>query len=57
MKEKKTDELQEIKMLLILLLVKLGTTSDELAMALDMHPGAVRNLISINKVRKLTKQE
>lgn len=46
-------ELESIKKLLLLLLVKLGATSEEIGAALDMHPGSVRKIISGRKIKKL----
>lgn len=46
-------ELESIKKLLLLLLIKLGTTSEEIGAALGMHPGSVRKLISGRKIKKL----
>jgi DNA-binding CsgD family transcriptional regulator len=46
-------ELDCIKRLLILLLIKLGATSDEIAAALKMHPGAVRKLVPGREIRKI----
>ena len=46
-------DLEAIKRLLIVLLLKLGATSDEIGLALDMHAGAVRKMISVTKIKKI----
>jgi len=46
-------ELDSIKKLLLLLLVKLGADSDEIAMALGVDSSGVRKMISMRKVEKL----
>jgi hypothetical protein len=51
--DKNTRELESIKKLLLLLLVKLGSDSDEIAMALGIDSSGVRKLISMRKVQKL----
>ena len=48
-----TKELVSIKKLVILLLIKIGATSEEIALALDIHPANVRKIIPSGKVRKL----
>jgi DNA-binding CsgD family transcriptional regulator len=46
-------ELESIKKLLILLLVKLGTTSDEIGDALGLSSQRVRQLVAIAKIKKI----
>jgi hypothetical protein len=46
-------EVESIKQLLLLLLVKLGADSDEIAMALGVESSGVRKMISMRKVEKL----
>lgn len=46
-------EMLEVKRLLMLLLVKLGATSDELAVALQVDASAVRRSFPIKSIRKL----
>lgn len=53
MADRAQEDLEAIKRLLILLLLKLGATSDEIGLALDMHAGAVRKLIPTTKIKKL----
>jgi predicted transcriptional regulator len=43
----------EIKRLLVLLLVKLGSSSDEIAAALQVDPSVVRKMVPSRKVKKL----
>ena len=45
--------LDDIKRLLILLLMKLGSTSEELAMALQVDASAIRRAIPGRKVKKI----
>lgn len=53
MEDKSLQELQAIKRLLLLLLLRFGATSDEIAPALGMHPGSARKLLRSRKVKKL----
>ncbi len=46
-------DLQDIKRLLMLLLIKLGATSEEIGLAVEMHPGAIRKLLPIKKIKPL----
>lgn len=46
-------ELQDIKRLLILLLIKINSSSEEIGAALGMHPGAVRKWVPAGKIAKL----
>jgi predicted ArsR family transcriptional regulator len=55
MQESGEKQLEDIKRLLMLLLLKLDTTSDEIALALGISPGAARKIMPSSKVRKLTK--
>lgn len=45
----------DIKRLLILLLIKLGSTSDEIAAALDVDSSLIRKMIPIKKVKRIVK--
>ena len=47
------EELDSIKRLMLLLLVKLGATSDEIGVVLGMHPGNVRKMIPGKKVKRI----
>lgn len=47
-------ELRQVKSLLILLLLKLGTTSDELDIAVGMGAGNIRTMFPIRKIKKFT---
>ena len=48
-----TKETEAVKKLLILLLVKVGSDSSEIAMALGIADSTVRKMISIRKVKKI----
>jgi hypothetical protein len=47
--------LEDIKRLLVLLLIKLDTTSEELALALQTDSSAVRRMIPSRKVKRVAK--
>lgn len=47
--------LEDIKRLLIVLLLKLGSTSEEIGLALNLHPGRVRKMLSTRKIKKIVK--
>ncbi|MBI4258805.1 MAG: hypothetical protein HY619_07605 [Thaumarchaeota archaeon] len=53
MKDHSQEDLEAIKRLLVVLLLKLGATSEEIGLALHMHPGAVRKMIPTTKVKKI----
>ena len=44
--------LDEIKKLLVLQLIKQGTTPEEVAMVLKVTPKTIRNIVPMRKVRK-----
>jgi len=46
-------ELTSIKRLLIVLLAKLGSTSEEIGEALELDASSVRKMISLKKVKRL----
>lgn len=46
-------DLQAVKRLLMLLLLKLGATSEEVALALEVDPSAVRKTLPVRKVKKI----
>ncbi|MGH8645731.1 MAG: hypothetical protein ACREX4_15235 [Gammaproteobacteria bacterium] len=46
-------DLEQIKRLLILLLVKLGTTSEEIGLALKTDSSTVRKLLPMKKIKPL----
>ena len=46
-------QLEDIKRLLILLLMKLGSTSEEIAMALQVDASVIRRAIPGRKVKKI----
>jgi len=54
MTDRAAQEVEAVKRLLILLLVKLGSTSDEISAALGVHPSRVRQLVPTSKVKKIT---
>jgi hypothetical protein len=47
--------MEDVKRLLILLLLKLGSTSDEIAMALDVDSSVIRKMMAVRKVKKIVK--
>lgn len=49
-------QLEEIKRLLALLLMKLGSPSDEIALALQVDSSAVRRLIPGRKIKKIVSE-
>jgi len=53
MTDRTAGELEAIKKLLILLLVKLGSTSEEIGAALGVHHSRVRQLVPTSKVKKI----
>lgn len=53
MEAKGLETLDDIKKLLILLLIKVGSSSDEIAAALNVHPSRVRQLVPSRKVTKI----
>ena len=46
-------EAEAVKRLILLLLVKLGTSSEELGMVLGVDPSAIRRMAPSRKIRKL----
>lgn len=46
-------ELSDIKRLMVLLLLKLGSTSEEIALALQLDASAVRRMIPGRQVKKI----
>ena len=49
------DTLEEIKRLLVVLLMKLGATSDEIAVALEVNSSRVRQMFPARKFKKIVK--
>lgn len=47
--------LEDIKRLLVLLLLKLDATSDEIAIALQVHSATVRKMMPGTKIKKLVR--
>ncbi|MBR0684654.1 hypothetical protein JQ594_01895 [Bradyrhizobium manausense] len=47
------EQLDDLKRLLILLLMKLGSTSEEIAMALQVDASAIRRMIPGRKIKKI----
>ncbi len=54
MKAADSKELDEIKRLLILLLLKLGSSSEELGLALGVDSSLVRRMIPTRSIKKLS---
>jgi hypothetical protein len=50
---KEASEIESVKRLLILLLLKLGATSQEIGMALGIDSSAIRKLFPIRNVKKI----
>jgi hypothetical protein len=48
--------LEDIKRLLVLLLLKLGSTSDEIALALQVDSSVVRRMIPARQVNKIVNE-
>jgi len=53
MTDNKNRDLELLKRLLILMLIKLGATPDELAIALEVHPSRISQLFPIRKISRL----
>jgi len=49
-------QLEDIKRLLVLLLMKLGSQSEEIALALQVDSSVVRRLIPTRKVKKIASE-
>ncbi len=47
-------EIEDVKRLLILLLVKLGSTSDEIGAALGVHHSRVRQLVPTGRIKRIS---
>jgi hypothetical protein len=50
-----SEPLEDIRRLLILLLLKLGSTSEEIALALQVEASGVRKMLPARKVKRLVK--
>ncbi len=48
-------QLEDVKRLLVLLLLKLGSTSEEIALALQIDSSAVRRMLPASRVKKIAK--
>ena len=48
-------KLEDIKRLLVLLLVKLGSNSDEIALALDVDSSLIRKMMPIRQIKRIMK--
>lgn len=55
MPEKESKDLDDIKRLLILLLYKLGSTLEEIALALDVDQSAVSRMIPSRRIKRIVK--
>ena len=49
-------QLEDVKRLLVLLLMKLGSPSDEIALALQVDSSSVRKLLPGRKVKKIVSE-
>ena len=54
MTDRAAQEIEAVKRLLVLLLMKLGTKTDEIGMALDVSGQRVRQIVHSAKVAKFT---
>jgi len=52
-----SSQIEDVKRLFVLLLAKLGSNSDEIAMALNIDSSGVRKMIQMRKVKKLVPDE
>lgn len=55
MPEKESTELEDIRRLLILLLYKLGSSSDEIGTALDTDSSVIRRLFPSRDIKRIVK--
>lgn len=46
---------EDLKRLLVLLLLKLGATSEEIGLALDVDSSVVRKMLPVRKIKKIVK--
>jgi hypothetical protein len=53
MKTEKMSEMESIKRLLIVLLLKLGATSEEIGPALGVDPSGIRKLFPLRGIKKI----
>jgi len=53
MSDQAPKEIEEIKRLLVLLLLKLGATSDEIGTALGVDSSVVRRMIPARQIKKI----
>lgn len=49
------EPLDDIRRLLVLLLLKLGSTSEEIGLALDVDSSVIRKMLPVRKVKKIVK--
>lgn len=54
MPTEKMSDAESIKRLLILLLLKLGVTSEEIGIALDVDSSMVRKIFPVREIKKVT---
>ena len=50
-------QLEDLKRLLMVLLVKLGATSDELALALEVDSSRIRQILPLRKIQKIVESK
>jgi hypothetical protein len=46
-------QLEDVKRLLVLLLLKLGSTSEEIALAMQVDSSVIRRMIPVRQVKKI----
>jgi len=54
MAQDKLKELQDLKRLLMVLLLKVGATPTDLGYALDVHPSRISQILPVKKIAKST---
>jgi hypothetical protein len=57
MTEKEAKDLDAIKRLMILLLYKIGSSSDEIGTALDVDSSVVRKMFATRKIKRIIREQ
>lgn len=53
MEENSLKELQDLKKLIMVLLIKIGASPEELGFALDVHPSRISQLLPVRKIKRI----